>query len=113
DGNFSEWSNWTRCSVSCGNGMQKRNRSCSKPTPAYGGNNCTGNHTEIRYCTQLDCPVDGNFSEWSNWTRCSVSCGNGTQERNRSCSKPTPAYGGNNCTGNHSEIRYCTQPHCP
>jgi len=45
-----------------------------------------------------DAAVDGNWGEWEQSTECSKSCGGGTQERTRSCSDPSPEYGGSNCT---------------
>ena len=40
DGNWNDWSNFGDCSVSCGAGLQIRNRSCNNPAPAYGGLDC-------------------------------------------------------------------------
>ena len=41
--------------------------------------------------------VNGNYSNWSSWSDCSVSCGEGIRLRNRICDNPEPAYGGNGC----------------
>ena len=38
--------------------------------------------------------VDGGFSEWSLWTKCTKTCDGGVRERNRTCSNPFPEYGG-------------------
>ncbi|XP_028513997.1 ryncolin-1 isoform X2 [Exaiptasia diaphana] len=57
-------------------------------------------------------PVDGNFTEWSNWTSCSLLCGNGTRHRNRSCTNPPPAHGGKNCSGSHNETETCNAQPC-
>ncbi|MBK5215651.1 MAG: hypothetical protein JJE53_02500 [Candidatus Pacebacteria bacterium] len=43
-------------------------------------------------------PINGG---WSAWSACSASCGGGTQTR--SCTNPTPAYGGTTCTGSSSQ----------
>ncbi|XP_051955090.1 isthmin-2-like [Xyrauchen texanus] len=45
-----EWSAWTPCSVTCGNGNQTRSRSC--------GDFCTS--TESRSCNLIPCPDDLN-----------------------------------------------------
>ncbi|XP_077586055.1 isthmin-1 [Stigmatopora nigra] len=46
--------------------------------------------------------MDGE-GDWSNWSLCSVTCGNGNQKRTRSC--------GYACTA--TESRTCDMPNCP
>ncbi|XP_033956944.1 isthmin-1 isoform X1 [Pseudochaenichthys georgianus] len=46
--------------------------------------------------------MDGE-GDWSDWTACSVTCGNGNQKRTRSC--------GYACTA--TESRTCDMPNCP
>lgn len=55
--------------------------------------------------------VDGVWNVWSNWTTCSLTCGNGTQSRNRTCIGPY--YGGLNCSGAENDFRDCNTFHCP
>ncbi|RMX45920.1 hypothetical protein pdam_00011012 [Pocillopora damicornis] len=116
DGGFSEWSDWTTCSVSCGSGFQLRYRNCTSPPPAHGGKSCESrNFTDVRTCLMGACnlPVDGGFSEWSDWTTCSVSCGNGFQLRHRNCTSPPPAHGGKSCEGkNFTDVRNCSTTEC-
>ena len=61
------------------------------------------------------CPVavNGSWSDYSEWTSCSVSCGGGSQTRDRSCSNPAPAFGGDNCEGNAEETQKCNLHECP
>lgn len=56
--------------------------------------------------------VDGEWSEWENWTECSVSCGNGTILRKRACSDPLPDNGGKYCNGSDTEVARCNMVPC-
>ena len=51
--------------------------------------------------------VDGGWNDWSVWDTCSVTCGGGSQGRNRSCSNPSPQYGGNDCVGDVFDSQDC------
>ena len=42
-------------------------------------------------------PVNGGWSSFSAWSKCSKSCGGGSQVRVRSCTNPPPANGGKSC----------------
>ena len=55
--------------------------------------------------------VDGVWSSWTNWTECTLTCGSGSQGRNRTCDGPF--YGGANCSGDSVEIRDCNTHNCP
>nr|XP_034953253.1 ADAMTS-like protein 1 isoform X1 [Zootoca vivipara] len=83
-------SEWQQCSQTCGGGLQKREVLCKQRM-------ADGSFLELpeTFCSTLrpasqqacqneDCPP-----EWllSDWTQCSVSCGEGTQKRNAICRK--------------------------
>ena len=57
-GNYSDWSSWSECTVTCGNGYVTRTRSCDNPVPLEDGRNCSsiGHNVESRNCTRSDCP---------------------------------------------------------
>ncbi|XP_056651228.1 adhesion G protein-coupled receptor B2 isoform X8 [Monodelphis domestica] len=55
--------------------------------------------------------VEGQWLEWGPWSRCSVSCANGTQQRSRRCS--VAAHGWGECRGAHADARECSNPECP
>ena len=57
--------------------------------------------------------VDGGWSNWSQWTDCSVTCGDGTITRFRQCDNPQPASGGVTCTGDATESSDCNEASCP
>uniref|UniRef100_A0A803U1T8 Adhesion G protein-coupled receptor B3 n=1 Tax=Anolis carolinensis TaxID=28377 RepID=A0A803U1T8_ANOCA len=139
-----EWSQWSVCSLTCGQGTQVRTRSCvSSPY----GTLCSGLLRETRICNntascpgrlgelggwlallnssllEREIPVEGcqlhhtlcsrakAWLEWGAWSRCSVSCSNGTQQRTRKCS--VSAHGWAECKGAHADARECHNPECP
>ena len=57
---------------------------------------------------------DGNFTEWSDWPECPVTCGGATIRRSRTCTSPPPAGGGKNCDdlGPAEETRECNVYQC-
>lgn len=58
DGNYTEWSEFQACSVTCGKGIQARSRSCTNPPPQHGGKNCSayGRPVETKECNLRECP---------------------------------------------------------
>ena len=82
DCKVSEWSDWNACDVACGGGgKQTRSRTILRQG-GNGGVACPIT-SEVRECGQQPCPTDCKVSEWSNWTECDKTCGEGTQKRNR------------------------------
>ncbi|KAL3852905.1 hypothetical protein ACJMK2_016511 [Sinanodonta woodiana] len=83
---WSAWSSWSNCSVTCGNGTQTRVKTCT-------GSNCTDKvQFDIAKCNATpECQDPIFWSAWSSWSNCSVTCGNGTQTRVKTCT-------GSNCT---------------
>ena len=47
--------------------------------------------------------MHGGWGQWNDWNVCSVTCGSGSQTRNRLCNDPQPQYGGDQCTVNGSK----------
>ncbi|XP_078504136.1 adhesion G protein-coupled receptor B3 isoform X2 [Lissotriton helveticus] len=103
-----EWSQWSSCSVTCGQGSQVRTRAC---VPPY-GTHCSGPLRESRVCNNTAlCPVHGVWEEWSPWSLCSFTCGRGQRTRTRSCIPPQ--YGGRSCDGPETHHKPCNIALCP
>ncbi|XP_048584029.1 A disintegrin and metalloproteinase with thrombospondin motifs 7 [Nematostella vectensis] len=59
-------------------------------------------------------PVDGQWSDWGEYSACTVTCGFGVQHRVRTCTNPSPQFGGKDCVGTHKgEWRICKKQTCP
>lgn len=112
DGGWSDYEDWSTCTKTCGGGTQTRSRTCNNPSPANGGSNCAGSASESQNCNTHFCPVDGVWSDFSDWSECSSECCGGTQSRSRSCSNPAPANGGAECEGNAEETQTCNDDPC-
>nr|XP_061831771.1 hemicentin-1-like isoform X1 [Nerophis lumbriciformis] len=61
----------------------------------------------------LTVQVHGGYSEWAEWGPCSLTCGVGSQKRQRQCNNPLPANGGRHCAGSGIETRSCQGKPCP
>uniref|UniRef100_A0AAY4BS59 Thrombospondin-1 n=1 Tax=Denticeps clupeoides TaxID=299321 RepID=A0AAY4BS59_9TELE len=62
DGGWGPWSPWNACPVTCGGGVQMRNRLCNDPAPKHGGKECVGKAKDTQLCNKQDCPIDGCLS---------------------------------------------------
>ena len=101
---WSEWGEWTECSKSCGEGVERRKRTCNVDGA------CDGEATEERACKKSTCP---EWTPWSPWSQCSASCGPGSKERSRRCAVPGVArYSIEGCVGDAEEREDCTEGVC-
>ncbi|XP_063695312.1 deleted in malignant brain tumors 1 protein-like [Bolinopsis microptera] len=57
DGGYTDFGEWSECSVSCGEGAQTRTRTCTDPAPSNGGADCVGEASQTQPCTLFECPV--------------------------------------------------------
>ncbi|KAA0709864.1 Adhesion G protein-coupled receptor B1 [Triplophysa tibetana] len=104
-----EWSPWSVCSVSCGEGWQSRARTCMTSSQST---QCTGPLRENRPCNNTAvCPVNGSWDEWAPWSLCSSTCGRGYRDRVRTCKQPRN--GGSPCRGPTKQTKFCNIAVCP
>ncbi|RXN17958.1 SCO-spondin [Labeo rohita] len=107
---LSPWTSWSQCSVSCGLGSLFRQRNILRD--ARPGGSCGGAQFDSRACFLQACPVDGQWSEWTQWSGCDVLCGGGLMVRNRTCSNPPPKNGGRDCNGMSRQTLTCNTQSC-
>ncbi|KAL4226408.1 hypothetical protein ACF0H5_014391 [Mactra antiquata] len=82
DGQWGSWSSWSDCTSrsGCGEGAMQRVRSCDRPFPSCGGDECQGDTIETQTCQLPSCC---ETTEWSDFGNCSKSCNTGEQNRTR------------------------------
>ncbi|XP_067660545.1 sushi, von Willebrand factor type A, EGF and pentraxin domain-containing protein 1-like [Haliotis asinina] len=78
-----------------------------------GGINCTCNDDyKGQYC-EISI-VHGNWSTWTPWSSCSVTCGGGVRSRSRRCDNPAPEPDlGKPCEGPAKDTDVCNENSCP
>ncbi|XP_045886115.1 A disintegrin and metalloproteinase with thrombospondin motifs 2-like [Micropterus dolomieu] len=107
---------WQNCSKQCGKtGMQIRSVSCVQPsddntTRSIHNKHCNDNRPEARRpCNRHPCPTQWRVGPWS---QCSVTCGNGTQQRQALCHTRDNTIG--LCLDSKPDtIRVCRLDPCP
>lgn len=52
-------------------------------------------------------PLEGNYTDWSKWTRCTKTCDGGFRWRERTCN------GEGNCFGEIFQRQLCNTANCP
>uniref|UniRef100_A0A8C2X0W2 Adhesion G protein-coupled receptor B1 n=1 Tax=Cyclopterus lumpus TaxID=8103 RepID=A0A8C2X0W2_CYCLU len=109
DSGGEEWSAWSVCSATCGEGWQSRTRFCVSSSYST---QCSGPLREQRPCNNSAvCPVHGAWDEWSPWSLCSSTCGRGYRFRMRTCAPPQ--FGGDPCDGPEKQTKFCNIAVCP
>ena len=109
DCQWGPWKSFTKCSKSCGSGKQTRSR--SKSITERNGGKCRGSPNETKSCNVQNCPINCKWGPWKSFTKCSKSCGSGTQTRSRS--KSIIERDGGKCRGSPNETKSCNNQNCP
>eukprot|EP00928_Gymnodinium_smaydae_P039824 TRINITY_DN27124_c0_g2_i1.p1 TRINITY_DN27124_c0_g2~~TRINITY_DN27124_c0_g2_i1.p1 ORF type:complete len:4551 (-),score=367.55 TRINITY_DN27124_c0_g2_i1:202-13791(-) len=105
------WKEWSICSLSCGGGLQSRNR-VRLQKMHFGGKPCIGYDIEYIHCNKQTCPIDCVWYPWGSFSPCSVTCGGGEKKRFRT-RKTVSEYSGVNCNEPESEMVVCNTHNCP
>uniref|UniRef100_H2YGT6 Uncharacterized protein n=1 Tax=Ciona savignyi TaxID=51511 RepID=H2YGT6_CIOSA len=100
---YSQWTQWSICSVSCAGGTQSRERACLSPN-----RDCVGPSFEERGCNFQACPY---WTPWGGFGSCSETCGGGVRVHSRRCIGGEP--GSEGCEGASSESSACNSQNCP
>jgi len=111
DCQWADWQDWLSCSITCANGTSSRMRLVKTPM-LHGGRECAGGSQQSRVCNAAFCPIHCQWDDWTVWSQCSTTCGDGSESRGREI-KVKPLYGGNACNGSSSDVRTCDQVGCP
>eukprot|EP00794_Sanderia_malayensis_P005433 gene5433-6112_t len=114
NGGWSSWSPWSPCSRTCGMAVKRRRRSCTNPLPQNGGVQCDGgfSQSQNRICIGKPCATMKKWTNWSEFSSCSASCGNGSRVRKRFCVNDL-AETVSGCKGFSEEKTVCNQGPCP
>ncbi|XP_078378045.1 A disintegrin and metalloproteinase with thrombospondin motifs 19-like [Oculina patagonica] len=55
DGGWGPWTEWSKCSRTCGMGVSAQKRECDSPSPLNGGRYCEGESRKFRTCNVKPC----------------------------------------------------------
>merc|ERR1712038_1991169 len=119
DCDWTSWSDWSSCSQTCGAGVREKSRQVKttaqnggSPIDLRFGSPCSGSARQTESCNIQECPVNCQWSSWSETGPCSKSCGGGVQYFERVINVESQN-GGQSCTGSRTKREYCNTQNCP
>ncbi|TMW52624.1 hypothetical protein DOY81_002278 [Sarcophaga bullata] len=100
---WSCWTDWSPCSVTCGVGLRRRTRKC------LGGHEkmCHGRSIDEEKCEMKPCEDFIGWSSWSEWSDCTKD---GIRFRHRKCLVEEPSV--TECRGEEFEKTACVPGEC-
>lgn len=104
---YSDWTMWSECSVTCGSGSSVRTRKLL--SAKYFIESCIETF-QAKYCKGASCATDCIVTEWSDWNDCSASCNVGSQISTRSIVQPEK--NGGTCKFELSRVQECNVSVC-
>ena len=109
-----DWATWSSCSGTCFNTILRnyptRTRKRTKISEAVGKGLCSP-LKETEDCIDLpNCPINGEWSEWSKSVDCDKICGEGVEIHKRQC--VGQEFDGEDCTGESEKEVKCFQRDC-
>ena len=96
----------------CGTGTYSSITNATSCTSCTNTSNGSSNYASSNALTANQCPINGVWSNWSDYSSCTQTCGGGTKYRYRTCNNPTPVFGGTNCSGSAEETLSCNTQVC-
>lgn len=98
--------------------MRTNNVTDPAPQSILVTNNCSSNITLMKSLICIWCDgvyfssIDCSYFGWSSWSSCSVSCGQGSRTRNRSCLYLNTNAACSDCTGANAQTQVCERQPC-
>lgn len=110
DCHWDDWSDWSACQFTCGEGISMRYRKVLRMAEGA-GKACDSSNREERDCTMSACLIDCVYNDWADWTDCSATCGSSTRYQRRT--SQAAQFGGAECSGSDERSEVCHQAVCP